>query len=216
MHVYNPQGLSWDEAGLLPRRRVHQAAVLLPDGRIAVIGGSADDRRTLYIDPARDFDVRLGESQLSRTRRLGVNALVTRDGSVAVLGGRTAAPDAALKIPPDMDIVEPSYLDPSLRRPFIVAAPDTVISDTPFTVQLASEAGSVPADEMVLLAFTATVGTTDASQRLVQLDFQPGAAPGELTVSAPPAAWAPAGRYLLFALRERIPSESVALELRNE
>jgi hypothetical protein len=216
MHLYNPLGLSWDEVGLLPRPRVHQAAVLLPDGRIAVVGGSADDRRTLYIDPARDFEVRLGESPLSSARRFGVNALVTRDGSVAVLGGRTSAPDAAQKIPPDMEIVEPSYRDPSLARPFIVAAPDTAISDTPFTVQLASEAGTVSADELVLLAFAATVGTTDSSQRLVQLDFQPGAAPGELTVLAPPAAWAPAGRYLLFALRERIPSEGVALELRNE
>jgi hypothetical protein len=143
--------------------------------------------------------------------------MLAPDGSVLVAGGRVSdAGDANPRTPPDMEILEPPYLTSTKPRPVLLEAPPVITSDTEFTITLAPDAAA--ADELVLVAFGSTVQGNDPSQRLVEMKITGGGTPGggPITATAPPASWAPEGRYLLFALSDRIPSEGRAIELRND
>jgi hypothetical protein len=202
--------------GMLPAPRMFAAPVLLPDGMIALIGGDIDDLRTLYVDPRRGFAATAGRARLSRPRGGAVTALLSVDGRVLVAGGlANRLTDEMDRAPPDLDILEPPYLDPARARPVIdEPRPQEITAEATFALTFAPEE-PFP-DEIVLLAFGSTLLGGDGGQRLVQLRIVgEDRASGEMAVMGPTAALAPAGRYLLFALHRRTPSRGIAVRVTN-
>jgi hypothetical protein len=84
-----------------------------------------------------------------------------------------------------------------------------------FTIQM--EPGGPEIAEVVLLAYGSSFLGNELNQRLIELDVDPAAheaRSGTLSLTGPPPGWAPAGRYLLFALdRQRIPSVGIPVDI---
>jgi Domain of unknown function (DUF1929) len=216
MEIFDPTRPAWTSVGALPRARRFGTAVLLPDGRVLIAGGDKDDLRMLYVDPRHDFAATSGRDVLTRERVRGVGGLVLADGRVVIAGGRveTATP---VRAPPDMEVWEPPYLElpPGATRPAILSTPPEAIqANVRFSIQVAPAPEVV---EVVLLAYGSTAFGNDLNQRLVELEIDPTSSDpssGRLSIMGPPAGWAPAGPYLLFALdRHRTPSVGVPVDV---
>lgn len=217
LDLFDPASATWTSAPhALPRGRDSATPVLLPDGRILLAGDSTGARDIFYIDPLRGFTVTVSHDILSRTRGLGLGGLVVADGRVVLAGG--SQPDGeAPRALPDVDVWEPPYLDAGARaaRPTIANVSGSILIEGRFSIDLAAD--SPPVTEVVLLAHSSSFMGNNNNQRLVQLEMEhDGNAPGSTTIKlhGPPAGWAPAGRYLLFALGgDRIPSEGKPVDV---
>jgi Domain of unknown function (DUF1929) len=182
-----------------------------------LLAGDAEGARDIfYIDPQRDFAVTVGHDSLSRMRGMGVGGLVLADGRVVLAGGKE--PDGnELRAPLDVDLWEPPYLDTGARaaRPTFAAVLGTIPIAAPFSIEMAK--GSPAITEVVLLAYGSWFMGNNPNQRLVELAIErDGSDPSSPTIAlrGPPAGWAPAGRYLLFALGDdRIPSVGVPVDV---
>jgi galactose oxidase-like protein len=217
LDLYDPASDTWTRAvGGLPRGRNFTAPVLLPDGSILLAGDSGGARDVFYIDPQRDFAVTVGHDILSRTRGVGVGGLVVASGRVVLAGGNQ--PDGEeMRAPPDVDVWEPPYLDVGARaaQPTIAKAPGSIAIDRHFSIDMTPD--SAPVTGVVLLAFGSSFMGNNPNQRLIELAMQRDANDPRsptIALTGPPAGWAPAGRYLLFALgADRIPSVGIAVDV---
>lgn len=206
--VYDPVADAWRPTLNLGVSRHDPSTVLLPDGRILVVGGESSDpnvTRAEYIDPANGFSVSLGSSDGREVRGYHSVALLLPDGSVLVGGGRdvnsaTSAEKSSFRY------LYPSYLFGP--RPSIVSAPSQINLGMPFSVQTG---GSVPA-QVVLMGLGSMTHSFDMDQRSIQLSMGlvlPTAGGGGLAVVNGPASAqvAPPGDYMLFVLdANRVPS----------
>jgi hypothetical protein len=220
LDLFDPASGDWvTGVGSLPGERRYAAPVLLPDGRIMLAGGSASDLRMLYIDPSHGFVVTVGRESLTRTRTMGVGGLVLADGRVVVAGGHEPDGDGE-RAPPDLEIWEPPYLHRAAAAPrlSIVTPPGTLRADATFSIRVEPAADRVA--EVVLLAYSSSFLGNNLNQRLIELQIAArgsGAGAGTIAVRGPRAAWAPAGRYLLFVLdRDRVPSAGVPVDVVEE
>jgi hypothetical protein len=215
--VFNPVANAWRfPRPMMAGMRHHPSTVLLPDGRIAIVGGHNMEsdktplRRAEYIDPANGFAIEAGETLMQTTRGYHTVALLLPDGRILVAGGRTGGSTAAKDEQPTIEYLYPSYMDEP--RPSIADAPDRIAIGQPFTAAWRD----ADAPEFVLLALGSMTHSYDMNQRYIQLAVEHAIdGTAAAVVYAPPAARvAPPGHYMLFAVDERrVPSVARIVQL---
>jgi hypothetical protein len=100
-------------------------------------------------------------------------------------------------------------------RPQIAPPSKPISIDGMYSIEMAAAGPEVT--EVVLLAYGSSFMGNNPNQRLIELEIdRDGSDPGSRVIAlhGPPAGWAPAGRYLLFALTaDRIPSPGVPVDV---
>jgi Domain of unknown function (DUF1929)/PKD domain len=194
--------------------RVQGNSVLLPNGKVLAVGGSAiyEDVYSATLgadlfDPAKGSWSSAGREVYARLYHSV--ALLLPDGTVAVAGSN---PKRGI-YEPHIEIYSPAYLFTTdakgntirATRPVITAAPRSIGYGTgTFQVQTPNAAGTTTLPDVksvVLVRPGSVTHAFDMEQRLVGLTFT--AASGALTVNSPPNPnVAPPGFYLLFLLNK--------------
>jgi len=217
LDLFDPACGTWTPSGgHLPRGRSFATPVLLPDGSILLAGDAQGAQDIFYIDPQRGFAVTVGHDTLNRMRGMGIGGLVLADGRVVLAGGNDPAGTEARAFP-DVDLWEPPYLHAAnaAARPTVAPLSGPIAIDSTFSIELTT--GSPAIAEVVLLAYGSSFMGNNPNQRLVELTIDRDAsdpASGTMVLHRPPAGWAPAGRYLLFALTaDRIPSPGIPVDV---
>jgi hypothetical protein len=219
--VYDDESGTWTGGPAMNVARAFANSVLLPDGRIAVVGGGTGDdgnkelyrwqyteaqKRIEILDPAAG-QFTLGNAQ-AEARTYHSSALLLPDGRVMSAGddiNGPTGPDSGVKTD-TAEIWAPPYLfnaDGSpAPRPAITSAPAGIAYGKPFTVGTADDVRRA-----VLVAPGADTHANDMSQRLVEL-ATPQKVDGGVNLLAPGSAnLAPPGYYMLFLLNAQgVPS----------
>ena len=192
----------WQWGPPMSQPRIEMNAVILPNGKVLAIGGSAQDENA----STASYNADLYDPVTNTFSSAGSNAFPRLYHSVALL-----LPDATIWLAgsnpkrgtyePHMEIYQPSYLfnpDGSVAvRPAITNAPTTVGWGGNFTVQT-PDAATI--SSVVLVKAGSTTHAFDMDQRLVGLSYVV-ADSGNLKVTGPPNSnIAPPGYYLLFLL----------------
>jgi hypothetical protein len=188
-------------------RRQHNA-VLLPDGKVFVVGGSSGsgfDDSTHPVFPTEMWDPATGQftvmASISVYRGYHSTALLLPDGRVLSAGGNFGGANAQIFSPP--------YLLAG-ARPTISDAPSnasygqSILVSTPDTANIA---------QVTLLRIGSTTHTFDESQRFMSLAFT--AQNNGLSVTMPASGnLAPPGYYMLFILNGTgVPSVAKIVQL---
>jgi hypothetical protein len=184
---------AWQSTGSMNRARLLANAVVLPDGKIFVIGGGLQANYSgpvltpeLY-DPETRTWTEMEPHQASRMYHS--TALLLPDGRV-FCAGQDNGPLANFA-----EIWSPPYLFRG-ARPTFTGAPATIGYNQPFTVNCPAAADITTVTVIRSGSVTHQINT---DQRSVLLPFTRGA--GTLTVTSPrDANWAPPGYYLLFVV----------------
>jgi hypothetical protein len=88
--LYDPKTGTFSLTGSMNTRRYDQAGVLLPDGRVLLVGGSVYDLGSKAVATAELYDPKTGKFTMTgsmRTARDGPTATLLTDGSVLIAGG---------------------------------------------------------------------------------------------------------------------------------
>ncbi|MCO6428231.1 galactose oxidase-like domain-containing protein [Nitrosomonas communis] len=183
--------------------RQHCNAVILPDGKILVVGGTTDGTDAhavltveLY-DPARDAWTTLGN--LSCPRVYHSVALLLPDGRVWIGGSDHdgAAGMAAREL--TIELFSPPYLSLT-SRPIVSAAPSSIGYATRF--EIVTPQATQQKLSIALVRCGSVTHAFNPDQRYVRLEII-SAAGRVVTVASPPDAnVAPPGYYLLFIVDE--------------
>ena len=196
---------AWQALPNMNVARDHVNSVLLPDGRILIVGGfeTPPDGGPAEIfdpdDPASGFQ--LGPN-MKHGRGYHSAALLLPDGSVIVGGDPNGATT------PNERYLPSYFFKP---RPAITAAPATLAHGAAFAVQTPTPAAIA---EVVLMAPAAVTHGFNHNQRYIGCLIT-STAPGAVNATAPPdGTIAPPGYYLLFLLdHDRAPSIGVWIRL---
>jgi hypothetical protein len=205
---------TWKPSGNMPSgARIQGNSVLLPNGKLLALGGSAIDKDVYSATLGADlFDPASGSwSSAGReayARLYHSVALLLPDGTVVVAGSNPKRGTYE----PHIEIYSPAYLfttdakGNTVRaiRPVTTAAPASIGYGTgTFQVQTPNAPGTTLPDvkSVVLVRPGSVTHAFDMEQRVVGLTFT--ATSGELTVNLPPNPnVAPPGFYLLFLLNK--------------
>jgi hypothetical protein len=206
---------TWKPSGNMPSgARIDGNSVLLPNGKVLAVGGSAitEDVYSATLgadlfDPARGSWSSAGREAYARLYHSV--ALLLPDGTVAVAGSNPKRGTYE----PHIEIYSPAYLFTTdakgnavrATRPVITAAPAIIGYGTgTFQVQTPNAAGTTTlpdVNSVVLVRPGSVTHAFDMEQRVVGLTFT--ATSGALTVNSPPNPYvAPPGFYLLFLLNK--------------
>jgi Domain of unknown function (DUF1929)/PKD domain/Bacterial Ig domain len=199
---------AWRSLPPLDQPRVTHNSVMLPNGKILVVGGSAQFNvastaamRALLFDPATETWGAAGT--IAFPRMYHSTAILLPDATVW-LGGSNPTEGTWT---PQMEIYKPPYLFTSsgaaAPRPSISSSPSVVGHGASFSVGT-PQASSI--SQVVLARAGSATHAFDMEQRLIQMQFTKGA--GTLSVTSPPNALiAPPGYYMLFVLDQNgVPS----------
>lgn len=186
--------------------RMNHNAVLLPNGKVLVIGGRSDFDASptpvltpeIY-DPASATWVTVAPHLIPR--RYHSTAVLLPDGRVLSAGG---------DYEPSGEIYSPAYLFNG-PRPVIAFAPPTIAFGSSFSVAFT---GTTSTHSAVLMSLSAVTHSNNMTQRLVPLGTIT-ASGGQATLTAPAdGSIAPPGFYMLFILSSNgIPSVSKMVRL---
>jgi hypothetical protein len=238
--VYDPVANAWRPTKQLHAARVHPSTVILPDGRILVLGGhdgmSAVEQTGYaeYVDPRNDFAVSRGTDSMPESRAYHAVAVLLPDGRVLIGSGNADHNDAREHT--NFRYYSPDYM--FKPRPQLASAPDEMAIGEPFGILVAH---GTRVGEAALVGLGSQTHSFDMNQRHVQLAThdprltlrqaggawtpaspeqcrtEPAAPCYDLHVlQAPPnPETAPRGHYLLFLLdADRVPSEGRIVRLR--
>jgi galactose oxidase len=238
--VYDPVADSWRPTVALNARRIHPSTVILPDGRILVLGGHDSLATTPeqtgyaeYIDPRNNFTVTRGTDFMPEVRAYHTVALLLPDGRVIIGSGNVTHEDAREWT--SFRYYQPDYMFKT--RPQLADAPDTIAMGEPFVIAVPR---GTRIGEAALVGLGSQTHSYDMNQRHVQVATRDlgltvrspsgrwsvesreecRANPGpcfdlHLVQSPPTAEAAPPGHYMLFILdQDRVPSEGKILKLR--
>jgi len=189
---------SWVQGPPMSQARVEMEATLLPNGKIFVSGGSAEDENAstasltseLYDPVANTFSA----AGLNTYARLYHNVqLLLPDGSVFMAGGNPAQGVYEKHI----ELYKPPYLfnaDGSMAtRPSITSAPSSVTYGSTFTVQTPS----ADIASAIFIKLGSVTHSFDMDQRFVGLSFTSSS--GSLNITVPSNSnLLPPGYYMLF------------------
>ena len=184
---------TWRPARPMNFARYEHDAVVLPDGRVLVIGGrsrnSNNDPRPVLVpeiyDPANNSWTKVAAHKLPRMYHS--TAILLPDGRVLVAGADRQ---------PSGEIYSPPYLSLG-PRPTIVDAPAAVSHGKTFQIKLTS---ATQANSVVLLRLNSVTHSINMGQRYVRLAQLSGGS-GTFTVQAPKDGnVAPPGYYTLFVV----------------
>lgn len=228
---------TWTSLGNMHHPRINVNAVLLPDGKVFIVGGHSRHKfnhstseHTLIaeifdpevaLDPTNPADPLTDSGEMHRARMYHSVALLTSDGSVFVAGGDDRAPDNTAHAPattpgePELidqknfEIYQPPYMFRGLR-PRVAECPETITYGTIFRVYTAD---ALRISEAVLIRPMAVTHHTDTEQRYVRLPIL-ARANGWLSLRAPvDSTIAPPGYYMLFIKAGDIPSRAPFVRL---
>ncbi|HYG81904.1 MAG TPA: galactose oxidase-like domain-containing protein [Pyrinomonadaceae bacterium] len=209
---------AWRLVAPMAQPRVMPDAVLLPDGKVLVMNGSstgfADNganpvyEAELY-DPASNTWTTLCRMKIPRLYH--ATALLLPDGRVMTTGTDSMwNPDPFHIAQLRLEFFSPPYLFRG-ARPTISNAPADIRYNTGFTVATPS-AGSVTS--VSLLRCGSVTHSFNSDQRYVGLTIN-SRTTSSLTLQAPPNGFvAPPGYYLLFILKDGVPSVGRFVRLR--
>jgi hypothetical protein len=212
--IYDDETGSWSAGPAMSTPRAFANSVLLPDGKIAVVGGGLGDNgnvelyRWQYAEPQKRIDLydpaantfTFGNAQ-AEARTYHSTALLLPDGRVMSAGddiNGPTGPDSGVRTD-TAELWSPPYLfnpDGSpASRPALTSAPMAVNYGKPFVAGTPDDVAGA-----VLVAPGADTHANDMSQRLVRL-APPQKVPGGVNLVAPGSAnLAPPGYYMLFLL----------------
>lgn len=207
----------WVNGPNMVRPRIQLNATILPDGKVLVSGGSANDEdgttasleAELYDPEANSFS---SASSMEFARLYHSNTLLLPDGTVMAVGGN---PQRTV-YEPHIEIYSPTYLFNSdgspAKRPVIAKiAPGVIRYGVPFKIRT-PDATSIRA--VVLIRPGAVTHAFDMEQRLVRLAFIAGS--GRLSATVPTNRnIAPPGYYMVFILNSTgVPSAASFVRLK--
>jgi Domain of unknown function (DUF1929)/Glyoxal oxidase N-terminus len=195
---------AWRFTAPMTGPRVMADAVLLPDGTVAVVGGSSTGRADFAVKPVLAIELFHPVSEtwsalcrLQVPRSYHATALLLPDARVLVMGKDGLFNTEPYNYPEHrVEIFSPPYLFRG-HRPSILTAPQHVPYDTTFDIETtdAAEIASV-----VLLRAGAATHSFNMDQRHVGLVINTRAS-NHLTVTSPPNSnLAPPGFYMLFII----------------
>jgi Domain of unknown function (DUF1929) len=213
---------TWTAVSPMKHGRVMPDAVLLPDAKVLVVGGSSTGRSGGFLihfgaswgavspvdnpelfDPVTKTWDELCPKQIQRLYH--ATAALLPDGRVAVAGH-----DGYLNAPPfttsqyRIELFSPPYLFRG-ARPQILAAPTAVGYGAAFTIDVDD---ALRIASVCLIRQSSITHQTNTDQRYVGLAIVPGTSTQRISLIAPPhGGVAPPGWYMLFAVtRDGIPS----------
>lgn len=205
---------AWQPLPNMGSPRMYPNAVLLPDGKVLVTGGSAVGGDT-PVFRVESFDPRtLRWTPLCSTRvpRLYHSTAVLLPDARVLMAGKDGSrqPDAYKYPEYRCEIFSPPYLFTGTPRPVITSAPSSAGYAAAVTVQTPDPAAIGSA---VLIRPGAVTHCFDMDQRMVGLTFTRGT--GAITVQTPPDGnVAPRGWYMLFLVSTAgVPSVATFLRL---
>lgn len=221
--------LEWKLKAPMNYPRVLTHAVLLPDGKVFVAGGStfgsADHAAVpvmtpeLY-DPGNDTWTRMTPMRVPRLYH--ATALLLQDARVIVAGRDHAWNAFPYKWPERrVEIFSPPYLESGNPRPVIWwTNADSVGFDQSLTIRLNTSGGVTPSkvSRAVLIAPGSETHGFDMGQRAIYLDITSrDAINNNITVKAPPnGRVAPPGYYMLFLVSDLgVPSVAKFVQVGN-
>jgi Galactose oxidase-like, Early set domain/Glyoxal oxidase N-terminus len=209
---------SWRTTASMAHGRVMPDAVLLPDGTVAVVGGSATGKADQATDPVLPIEMFDPASEQWTTmcsmrvpRLYHSTALLLPDATVFIAGKDGIFNADPYKYPEHrVEVFKPPYLFRG-PRPTIAAAPAAVTYGQNLTVTFAGAAGIA---SVVLIRPGSVTHSFNMDQRMVGLSIS-GHGAGTVTAVAPPDAnVAPPGPYMLFILNPAgVPSEATFVML---
>ncbi|HZU29462.1 MAG TPA: carboxypeptidase regulatory-like domain-containing protein, partial [Candidatus Angelobacter sp.] len=199
---------AWKSTGSMHFPRRQHNAVILPDGKVFVVGGSSAsgfDTSTSPVFPTEMWDPATGVfttmASIAEYRGYHSTALLLPDGRVLSAGGNVGGPNAQIFSPP--------YLFAG-ARPSIAAAPtsvgygQTIFIDTP-------DADSI--SQVTWLRAGSTTHTNDMSQSFMHLSFTKTSTGLNVTMPANANLSTP-GYYLLFILNSAgVPSVGSMIQI---
>ncbi|MEO0575798.1 MAG: galactose oxidase early set domain-containing protein, partial [Pseudomonadota bacterium] len=206
----------WVEAGTLRHSRVNVHAVLLPDGKVFIVGGHDSVKRnpahidrligeiydpTVVYDPADPSAAFTETNPLQRSRNYHAAALLLPDGRVLLTGGEDNAHHGGNQT--SVEIYEPPYLhngpQPAIENVSVTNAPeDEIAYGADFTIRCRDELEASNIAQVVLMRPGSATHHTDTEQRHVPLNFS-YVSGDTLRATAPlDATVAPPGYYMLW------------------
>jgi hypothetical protein len=204
--------LEWQEVGPMQFPRVMPDAVLLPDGTVAVIGGSARGLADHAVDPVMPVELFDPATRSFRTicsihapRLYHSTALLLPDATVLVAGKDGVFNDDPYNYPERRgEILRPPYLCNGGTRPVIDDLPAQIGYGSPFSV-VTAQARDV--SSAVLVRPGSVTHSFNMDQRLVELELT-SRRTGRVELKGPPTRnIAPPGHHLLFLVSSRgVPS----------
>lgn len=197
-------------------------SVLLPDGKVLVTNGSergqADHNKDAVMkielfDPETETWSVIGE--LEKPRLYHSTAILLADGRVLVAGSTGHDFTRAIFNPEqhfeqEIEFVLPPYLEGGSDRPQITKAPQSVLYGSSFDVTV-EDAQKISKVSFVRLS--STTHNNNMDQRCLFLRILEKSEQTVKLQSPKDGTWAPPGYYMLFVLRNGIPSEGRFVQL---
>ena len=209
---------SWVRLADMNFPRTNVNAVLLPNGKILVVGGQRNGKWAADPNPVFEAEIYnpatdswITTPPMNSPRQYHSVVMLLPDGRVLVTGGI----DPTLGGVPqrdqrNMEIFYPPYLDAG-TRPTITSAPATLSYGASFEVQTPD---AVDISSVVLIRPNAVTHHTDAGHRFIKLGIS-GVLPDRVNVGSPADAFiAPPGYYMLFIVNSSgVPSEAAWVQI---
>ena len=199
---------AWKSTGTMHFARRQHNAVVLPDGKVFVVGGSSAggfDTSTSPVLPTEMWDPATGAwtvmASIANYRGYHSTAVLLPDARVLVAGGNVGGPNAQLYSPP--------YLFKG-ARPTISSAPAGVGYGQTITVSTPDAANI---SKVAFIHLGSTTHTFDESARYLHLNFTKGT--GSLAVTLPANGnLAPPGYYMMFLVNSTgVPSVAKIMQI---
>ncbi len=195
---------AWREIAPMANPRWFPNSVLLPDGKLFVVGGGRVQNQDPVLEP-EIFDPATEtwttDAPMQVPRLYHSNALLLPDGRVWVAGtdGETR-----------MELYSPDYLLGG-ARPVITDAPASVTYGQGFPIHLLED---VSISSVAFIRLSAVTHCFNMGQRHVTLDFTAGDPDGFQITAPADANLAPPGHYMLFVLDgEGVPAVAPIVQL---
>jgi Galactose oxidase-like, Early set domain len=199
---------AWKFTGSMHYKRRQHNAVVMPDGKVLIVGGSKGsgfDDASAPVYPSEIWDPATGTftivASISKYRGYHSTALLLPDGRILSAGGNVGGANAQVFSPP--------YLFAG-ARPAVSSAPgDAVYGQTVFIGT--EDAGDI--SRVTLVRTGSVTHTFDENQRFMGLGFTKTASGLNVTMPAN-ANLAPPGYYMLFMLNiQGVPSVGKIVKL---
>ncbi len=201
---------AWSSITAMNAARTDLNLVTLPTGQVLAIGGSNSGGPVLGAElwsPPSGGWTKL--SCMAEPRMYHSTAILLPDATVIAAGGDPLFGPTDY---PSYQIYKPAYLFSGLPRPTITSAPAEAAYGNTFEVGVGT-VGASEIDKVVLIRLSSVTHAFDMNGRYVPVAFNVKNST-TLTVTAPASdGVAPEGYYMLFILRQGMPSKAVFVVL---